>query len=555
MTEELIQTLQIIKSRYGSRTSGSVFIPLKDFPWYFERNNQLTKLYEKGMIAKPRFFDNGAEIILTKAGHTYFEGILFPSSGEPLTCPVCGFRATVLNTDASRSWAEIHCENCSTYSIKKDALINLSSSDFHILSGYYRHVWHEPMTMQCDSQETVKNHVDETRKMVNRDFQMKSMLSHYYQKMTSFEDAISVDNLPAIAYAKDNDDLQALTAETIQKGFVIVRNETITVTEKGKEWMDTETLSSAIMSKRKEIFISHRTTDGNVADLIKDFLVNTGIPNEQIFCSSLPGNDVGEQIGTEVKAHLKSADIIILILSEEYYESAYCLNEAGVAWFLDDVLAIPFGLPEIDHTKMVGFFGSDYKLRRLNNADDVSYLYDRVQERLATKNVTHSIITREMSKLEERYERLISDKKTTSLSGESRKTTGKIGTSSSTQPIDTSVSLSETYGGDVPVEAAYLLVFAADGDGQILRIQTLSSPVQIIVNGKQIILDETPRESARWLEALDRLVSLGWVKQIDKKGEIYKLTGIGYKNADSFKESMKINTDEGLPESVNDSIE
>ena len=38
---------------------------------------------------------------------------------------------------------------------------------------------------------------------------------------------------------------------------------------------------------RESIFISHRSTDKDVADMLKDFLVATGIPNDKIFCSSL----------------------------------------------------------------------------------------------------------------------------------------------------------------------------------------------------------------------------------------------------------------------------
>lgn len=55
---------------------------------------------------------------------------------------------------------------------------------------------------------------------------------------------------------------------------------------------------------REEIFISHRQKDAPVADIIKDFLVGTGIPNNKVFCSSLPGNDVNERISPEVRRHL-----------------------------------------------------------------------------------------------------------------------------------------------------------------------------------------------------------------------------------------------------------
>ena len=38
-----------------------------------------------------------------------------------------------------------------------------------------------------------------------------------------------------------------------------------------------------------------------------------------------------------------------------YYQSAYCLNEAGILWYQDDVPVIPIALPEINSSNMYGF--------------------------------------------------------------------------------------------------------------------------------------------------------------------------------------------------------
>ncbi len=96
--------------------------------------------------------------------------------------------------------------------------------------------------------------------------------------------------------------------------------------------------------------------------------------------------------------------------------------------------------------------------------------------------------------------------------------------------------------GNIPVDSAFLLVYAADGDGQILKIQTLSSPTQVCTSGKQFMADNSKRESARWVEALDRLIEWGWVKPIGYKGDIFELTGTGYRKADWLKENMQIDT-------------
>lgn len=95
---------------------------------------------------------------------------------------------------------------------------------------------------------------------------------------------------------------------------------------------------------------------------------------------------------------------------------------------------------------------------------------------------------------------------------------------------------------NIPVDSAFLLVYAADGDGQIIKTQTLSSPAQIFTSGKQFMADNSKRESARWIEALDRLIKWGWVKAVGYKGEIFELTGTGYSKADWLKAGMGIDT-------------
>lgn len=151
------------------------------------------------------------------------------------------------------------------------------------------------------------------------------------------------------------------------------------------------------------IFISHRTVDGPVADMLRDFLVGAGIPNEYIFCSSLPGNDVKHIISREVKERIANSTINIAILSKEYYESAYCINEAGIIWLHDQTPAIVIGLPEITPSNMQGFLNNDYKLRRLDNASDVSEIYDIVQRGIGINQVSFSVITAASQKLMQRY--------------------------------------------------------------------------------------------------------------------------------------------------------
>ncbi len=159
-----------------------------------------------------------------------------------------------------------------------------------------------------------------------------------------------------------------------------------------------------------KVFISHRSTDKEVAEMLLDFLAGTGIPKEQIFCSSLPGNDIGSRISAEVKDALKNSALNIAILSHDYYQSAYCLHEAGILWYVD-IPVIAIAMPEITESNMRGFLNSEYKLRRLDSETDISYIYDAVRKETASEQKSVSIITRENEKLRRRYEAYLETRK------------------------------------------------------------------------------------------------------------------------------------------------
>ena len=169
------------------------------------------------------------------------------------------------------------------------------------------------------------------------------------------------------------------------------------------------------------MFISHRSLDEAFAEMIQDFLICCGVSRDCIFCSSLPGNDVKENIPKEVYDRLKESAVMILVLSNNYYESAYCLNEAGVAWYMrEDVAVVPIGLPEINENNMIGFIDKGFILRRLNKDTDVSYIYDVVAGKLKLESQGHTVITAETSKIKRRYnEYLKKDKKNPITEGES----------------------------------------------------------------------------------------------------------------------------------------
>ena len=318
MTNELIQTLNLIIDRYEGREHGSVFIPIIDFPWHNELNGQLTKLQTEGMITTPIYYDNGVIITLTTQGRNYFldkHWILFPQKGESFSCPVCGCQAKIISTDAGRSWAEICCENCLTYALKPDALADIPSSELPLLSGYYRHEEHTSI-LQCDNNASVKDHIEYSRKIVTREYKLRSLITYYYQKMSQFGQFFPLEQFPAIAYAADRDDLMDLINEAEEKGFMQIADEMATVTEAGKIYLD-----SMSTYKKPTVFISYNWGSESIADELENKLESYAEVKRDKK-SLKPWGDLHNFMSS-----IRDQDFVVLIISDKYLKSEACLFE------------------------------------------------------------------------------------------------------------------------------------------------------------------------------------------------------------------------------------
>lgn len=150
------------------------------------------------------------------------------------------------------------------------------------------------------------------------------------------------------------------------------------------------------------LFISHRSTDKVFADLFADFLLRCGIKSEHIFCSSLPGNDIKTDIPVEIKSTLHRSILNIVLLSADYYKSAYCMNEEGIIWYLD-VPKIIIALPEINENIMEGFLNSDNKIRRLDIQHDILAISDIIRPLFSDFITSVAKLNANASKLAEAY--------------------------------------------------------------------------------------------------------------------------------------------------------
>ena len=227
---------------------------------------------------------------------------------------------------------------------------------------------------------------------------------------------------------REDEELRGIIRELREEGYINVKWADnlpywVSINNSARTYNERlEAYNMACMSKntggsrmQSTIFISHRSTDKAIADMLVDFFSATGFPRNAVFCSSLPGNDINERISAEVKNALQSSVLNIAILSQDYYQSAYCLNEAGILWFLDTIPVIPIALPEITSNNMYGFLNNEYKLRKLDCDTDISYIYDSVSEVMESQHVKATVLMYEMQKLKERYANHLTTRKDTNI--------------------------------------------------------------------------------------------------------------------------------------------
>lgn len=132
----------------------------------------------------------------------------------------------------------------------------------------------------------------------------------------------------------------------------------------------------------KRIFISHSSKD---VDIINSFIDNIlvlgcGICRNQVFCSSIEATGVktGNDIREHLKSEIRSSDVIILMISNNFNNSSMCLNEMGAAWVLDKNVK-PLLFPQNDYSD-IGWLYEISKGMKLNSEEALDELRDSLIE-------------------------------------------------------------------------------------------------------------------------------------------------------------------------------
>lgn len=130
----------------------------------------------------------------------------------------------------------------------------------------------------------------------------------------------------------------------------------------------------------KKIFISHASKDKVICNAFVELLEGIGIPESMILYSSSPRHGIpGDMdIFEYLRSHLADGITVYYMLSDNYYQSVYCLNEMGAAWVTQNDFST-FLLPNFTQS-IDGVIDNKKKAYSLNNPVELVYLKNKLIE-------------------------------------------------------------------------------------------------------------------------------------------------------------------------------
>ena len=151
---------------------------------------------------------------------------------------------------------------------------------------------------------------------------------------------------------------------------------------------------------KKNIFISHSSENKEIAEQLCAFITRLGIKESRIFCSSIIGQGVnnGEKLNDAISVSINKAQVIVYIISRDFIESSYCMEELGVGWYLSQLKKAScfyLILPDIDLSDLKGFVNS--KIDKFSFIDeyhsgDLGLFAENLCDKLKTRLHKHSVL-------------------------------------------------------------------------------------------------------------------------------------------------------------------
>lgn len=274
------------------------------------------------------------------------------------------------------------------------------------------------------------------------------------------------------------------------------------------------------IESQKMIFISHSSKDKEFTKAFVDLLFGIGLNEDDIVCSSYPGVGIplGEKVYDWLVEKFQVCDLHVLyFLSRNYYQSAACLNEMGAAWAMkqkwDGILLPDFSFSDIsgciDPTQIGIKLDGDF--------EELKHRLGELKDDIVNEFDLRKITDTRWEKVRDSFISKISKIKLQNIDLKK-------------DYVPAAVVLDEP----ISVYSCVMLMFAAEDDGQIIVVQTMSG-ISFQAGRTTLERNHTPREIALWDDALAKLLKKGYIKKVGRSDPIYQVTAIGFEISESFK--------------------
>lgn len=135
-----------------------------------------------------------------------------------------------------------------------------------------------------------------------------------------------------------------------------------------------------------KIFISHAVKDKTLADKLVDLLqMTTELSNDDIFCVSIEGMGIppGRNFVEFIKEKIQAPELVIILLSPNYYESHFCLCELGATWAmsLNQVVLL---VPPLKTSDLKGVL-TGIQVTKITEADKLDEFIEELNKLLSIK--------------------------------------------------------------------------------------------------------------------------------------------------------------------------
>ena len=128
------------------------------------------------------------------------------------------------------------------------------------------------------------------------------------------------------------------------------------------------------------VFISHAAADKDIAaEFVRLLSSGLNITGSMVFCSSLPGRTIpgGFNFIEHIQSKLSTAKVVILLITDNYLASQFCLAEIGASWITKEGSTIPVIVPPLGFKKLKATL-SITQAWKINDPDGLDSLMDDI---------------------------------------------------------------------------------------------------------------------------------------------------------------------------------